>query len=100
MKQLKKGFPEYLMKIEWTHEFINGYKLDKVALYNETVVSETEVRSWIEQGILDFEDKPTVVVMTKQQYENLFDHVSVVEDTIINDEFYDDLRVEQQGGIH
>jgi hypothetical protein len=65
-------------------------------MFNETVVSEVEVRSWIKQGLLGFEDKPTVVVMTKQQYENLFDHVSV--DTS-SEEFYDDLRIEQQGGI-
>ena len=66
-------------------------------MFNETVVSEVEVRSWIKQGLLGFEDKPTVVVMTKQQYENLFDHVSVDTDS---EEFYDDLRVEQQGGIY
>lgn len=66
-------------------------------MFNETVVSEVEVRSWIKQGLLDFEDKPTVVVMTKQQYENLFDHVSVDTGT---EEFYEDLRVEQQGGIY
>lgn len=97
MKTMRKGFPEYLSVIEWTHEFINGHKLDKIAMFNETVVSEAEVRSWIEQGILDFEHKPTVVTMTKQQYENLFDHVS---STAEEAGFYEDLRIEQQGGIH
>jgi hypothetical protein len=73
---MKKGFPEHLMKIEWTASYTNGYELEKVALFNETVVSEVEVRSWIEQGLLDVERKPTVVVITKKQYENLFDRVT------------------------
>ena len=96
---MSKGFPEYLMKIEWTAELANGYTVEKVALYNETVVSEVEVRSWIEQGLLDFDTKPTVVVMTKCQYENLFDRVSAVVDEKPYAEFYDELRIEQQGGI-
>lgn len=94
---MRNSFPEHLMKIEWTASFMNGYELDKVALFNETVVSETEVRSWIEQGLLDIEHKSTVVTMTKQQYENLFDHLSVAEP--VHDDFYTDLRIEQQGGI-
>lgn len=96
MKRLKKGFPEFLSVIEYTVSFAKDVELQKVVMFNETVVSEVEVRSWIKQGLLGFEDKPTVVVMTKQQYENLFDHVSVDTGT---DEFYDDLRIEQQGGI-
>jgi hypothetical protein len=96
MKRLKKGFPEFLSVIEYTVSFAKGVELQKVVMFNETVVSEVEVRSWIKQGLLGFEDKPTVVVMTKQQYENLFDHVSVDNSS---EEFYDDLRVEQQGGI-
>lgn len=83
--------------IEYTVSFAKDVELQKVVMFNETVVSEVEVHSWIKQGLLDFEDKPTVVVMTKQQYENLFDHVSVDTST---EEFYDDLRVEQQGGIY
>jgi hypothetical protein len=62
-----------------------------VALFNETVVSETEVRSWLDQGLFDVDTKPTVVVITKVQYENLFDHAQT--------DFYGDLRLEQQGGI-
>lgn len=96
--------PKYLQVIEYTHVFLNGYELEKVAMFNSTVVSEVEVRSWIEQGLLDMEVKPQVVTMTKKQYENLFDHVStdeIVEDTVENAEktFYSDLVLEQQGGI-
>ena len=97
--------PKYLQVIEYTRVFLNGYELEKVAMFNSTVVSEVEVRSWIEQGLLDIEVKPQVVTMTKKQYENLFDHVSteeVIEDTVENAEktFYSDLVLEQQGGIH
>lgn len=74
--ELRKGFPEFLEIIEYTETFVNGYKLEKVAMFNSTVVSANEVQSWIEQGILDIDTKPTVVVMTKKQYENLFDHVT------------------------
>lgn len=100
--ELRKGFPEFLEIIEYTETFVNGYKLEKVAMFNSTVVSVNEIQSWIEQGILDIDTKPTVVVMTKKQYENLFDHVALdnlekaAEDT---DSFYEDLRIEQQGGI-
>lgn len=101
--KLRKGFPEFLEIIEYTETFVNGYKLEKVAMFNSTVVSANEVQSWIEQGILDIDTKPTVVVMTKKQYENLFDHVTFdnLEKAVENtDGFYEDLRIEQQGGIH
>lgn len=100
--ELRKGFPEFLEIIEYTETFVNGYKLEKVAMFNSTVVSANEVQSWIEQGILDIDTKPTVVVMTKKQYENLFDHVTFdnLEKAVENtDGFYEDLRIEQQGGI-
>lgn len=96
---MKNNFPEHLMKIEWTASYTNGYELEKVALFNETVVSEVEVRSWIEQGLLDIEHKPTVVTMTKKQYENLFDRVYSIEDVTSEKVFYSDLVLEQQGGI-
>ena len=94
MKQLKKGFPEFLSVIEYTETLAKGIELPKVVMFNETVISEAEVRSWLEQGLLSFEDKPTVVVMTKQQYENLFDHF---EETYIEENtFYTDLALEQK----
>ena len=94
MKQLKKGFPEFLSIIEYTVTFAKGVELSKVVMFNETVVSETEVRSWIKQGLLGFEDKPTVVVMTKQQYENLFDHFETA--TAEENTLYTDLALEQK----
>lgn len=94
MKQLKKGFPEFLSVIEYTVTFAKGVELPKVAMFNETVISETEVRSWIKQGLLGFEDKPTVVVMTKQQYENLFDHFE--ETAVEENTLYTDLALEQK----
>ena len=94
MKQLKKGFPEFLSVIEYTVTFAKGVELPKVVMFNETVVSETEVRSWIKQGLLGFEDKPTVVVMTKQQYKNLFDHFE--ETTVEENTLYTDLALEQK----
>lgn len=97
-----KGFPEFLEIIEYTETFVNGYNLEKVAMFNSTVVMANEVQSWIEQGLLDIDTKPTVVVMTKKQYENLFDHVTFdnfEKATENTDSFYEDLRTEQQGGI-
>jgi hypothetical protein len=94
---MKTGFPCHLMKIEFTQTFSDSVEIPMVALFNETVVSENEVRSWLEQGLFDVDSKPTVVVITQKQYENLFDHyTSTSEDT---GRFYDDLRLEQQGGI-
>jgi hypothetical protein len=90
---MKKGFPEHLEVIEYTETFVNGYKLDKVAMFNSTVVSQVEVQSWIEQGLLDIDSKPTVVVMTKKQYENLFDHYVSTAD---GDCLYADLALEQK----
>lgn len=95
---MKKGFPEHLMKIEWTASYMNGYELEKVALFNETVVSEAEVRSWIEQGLLDVERKSTIVVITKKQYENLFDRATANVEKPVQEEkeFYADLALEQK----
>lgn len=91
---MKTGFPCHLMKIEFTQVFSDSYELPMVALFNETVVSENEVRSWIDQGLFNVDSKPTVVVITKKQYENLFDHyTSISEDT---NRFYDDLNLEQR----
>ena len=94
---MRTGFPCHLMKIEFTQTFSDGVELPMVALFNETVVSENEVRSCIEQGLFDVDNKPTVVVITKKQYENLFDHYT--SDSEETDHFYNDLRIEQQGGI-
>ena len=95
---MKTGFPCHLMKIEFTQIFSDNYELPMVALFNETVVSEAEVRSWLDQGLFDVDSKPTVVVITKKQYENLFDHVSVnIEESASEEkDFYADLALEQK----
>lgn len=97
--RIRKGFPEFLEVTEYTETFANGHTLDKVAMYNTTVVSAVEVNSWINQGLIDIEAKPTVVVMTKQQYQNLFDHINYSDLEKASNNFYEDLCMEQQGGI-
>lgn len=97
--EIRKGFPEFLEVIEYVETFSNGYELEKVAMYNSTVVNAAEVNSWIKQGLIDIETKPTVVVMTKQQYQNLFDHINYEDLDKAPNDFYEDLRIEQQGGI-
>ena len=67
------NFPRHLSVVEWTHSFVNGYGLDKVAMFNETVISEELVKKLILEGTLDFEHHPKVVTMTKEQYNNLYD---------------------------
>ena len=92
---MKNRIPEHLMIIEWTESIGGGRELEKVAMFNSTVVSETTVRDWLERGVLDWVLKPSVVIMTKQQYQNLFDQ----EPTSDEANFYEELRLEQQGGI-
>lgn len=98
--RIRKSFPEFLEVIEYTETFTNGHTLDKVAMYNATVVNAVEVNSWINQGLIDIETRPTVVVMTKQQYQNLFDHVNYDDLEKAFDTFYEDLCAEQSGGIN
>lgn len=90
---MKTGFPCHLMKIEFTQSFSDSFEVPMVALFNETVVSETEVRSWLEQGLFDVDSKSTVVVITKKQYENLFDCYSTADKEAC---FYADLAMEQK----
>ena len=92
---MKKRIPEHLMIIEWSEPLDSVRSIDKVAMFNTTVVDETTVRGWVESGLLDVVLKPSVVVMTKQQYNNLYDKSSCESEAA----FYDDLRLEQQGGI-
>lgn len=92
---MKNRIPEHLMIIEWTEPLGGGRELEKVAMFNSTVVSETTVRDWLGRGVLDWVLKPSVVIMTKQQYQNLFDR----EPTSDEANFYEELRLEQQGGI-
>lgn len=92
---MKNRIPEHLMIIEWSESLGGGRELEKVAMFNETVVSEATVREWIEKGLLDVVLKPSIVIMTKQQYRNLFDREAPSDDAAFSEE----LRLEQQGGI-
>lgn len=85
---------KHLMMIEFT-QLIAGTVITMVALYNETRISEEEVRNKIVDGTAEHCD--FIVVMFKSQYENLKDLV----ETNVNKEkdFYEDLVLEQQGGI-
>ena len=86
--------PRHLMAIEYTVSFeLISYRKDMVALFNATVISESEVRERIERDFIA-EDDPRIVVLTKEQYSNLFDKVETEEEA--NKRFYADLAMEQK----
>lgn len=70
---------KHIMMIEFTQTY-SFVDVPMVALYNETRISEEEVRNKIVDGTAEHSD--FIVVMFKSQYENL-----------------KDLILEQQGGI-
>lgn len=88
------AIPEHLMAIEYTVflDFLS-YQEDRVALFNSTVISEAEVRKRIEQDFL-LETDPKIVVITKKQYNNLFDKIDTKEEA--DKLFYADLAMEQK----
>ena len=88
---MKAGFPCNLMKIEFTQVFSDNIELPMVALFNDTVISESDVRAWLNRGLFDIDAHKAIVVITKTQYDNLFDRAS--------EDFYGELRLEQHGGI-
>ena len=83
-----------MMMIEFTQP-IAGTDIPMVALYNETRISEEEVRNKIKNGRAENDD--FIVVVFKSQYENLKDLVK----PNVNKEkdLYEDLVLEQQEGI-
>jgi hypothetical protein len=85
------------MKIEFTQIFTDNYELPMIALFNETVISEAEVQAWLGKGMFTVEIHPAIVIMTKNQYENLSDREQSKQSE--KSTFYDDLRLEQHGGI-
>lgn len=88
------AIPEHLMAIEYTVflDFLS-YQEDRVALFNSTVISEAEVRKRIERDFIA-EDDPRIVILTKEQYSNLFDKAETEEEA--NKRFYADLAMEQK----
>ena len=83
-----------MMMIEFT-QLLAGTDVPMVALYNETRISEEEVRNKIVDGTAQHSD--FIVLMFKSQYENLKDLVEPNPQK--EKDFYEDLIVEQQGGI-
>ena len=83
---------KHLMMIEFT-QVLASTLIPMVALYNETRISEEEVRKKIKDGTAEHCD--FIVVMFKSQYDNLKD---LIEPNSQKD-FYEDLVLEQQGGI-
>ena len=91
---MKPTLPKHLMIIEFTMRMPRGYELNKVALFNDTVVSEAEVRKWIAEGVFEVENKATVVIMSRQQYLNLYDRID--DEDQKERVFYEDLAMEQK----
>ena len=85
---------KHLMVIEFT-QTIAHIDMPMIALYNETRIGEEEVRNKIVRGRAENDD--FIVVMSKSQYENLKDLIE--PDTQKEKEFYENLMLEQQGGI-
>lgn len=83
---------KHLMMIEFT-QVLASTPIPMVALYNETRISEEEVRKKIKDGTAEHCD--FIVVMFKSQYDNLKD---LIEPNSQKD-FYEDLVLGQQGGI-
>ena len=83
---------KHLMMIEFT-QVLASTSIPMVALYNETRISEEEVRKKIKDGTAEHCD--FIVVMFKSQYDNLKD---LIEPNSQKD-FYEELVLEQQGGI-
>lgn len=83
---------KHIMMIEFTRLFAN-IDIPMVALYNETRISEEEVRNKIVDGTAEHSD--FIVVMFKSQYDNLKDLVKPNSQKDI----YEELVLEQQGGI-
>ena len=85
---------KHMMMIEFTRLLAN-IDIPMVALYNETRISEEEVRNKIVDGTAEHSD--FIVVMFKSQYENLKDLVKPNPQE--EKDLYEDLVLEQQGGI-
>lgn len=91
---MKHKVPDHLMVIEFTQRMPRGYDLNKVAMFNDTVISEAEVRKWIADGVFEVENKATVVIMSRQQYLNLYDRID--DEDQKERVFYEDLAMEQK----
>ena len=78
---------KHLMIIEFT-ENIGTIEQEMIAMFNEQHISEGSVREYIHTNGSTMGYNEWIVFMTKEQYENLKDN-----------DFYQDLILEQTGGI-
>ena len=85
---------KHLMMIEFTQTY-SFVDVPMVALYNETRISEEEVRNKIVDGTAEHSD--FIVLMFKSQYDNLKDLIEPNPQK--EKDLYEDLVLEQQGGI-
>lgn len=60
---------DHIMMIEFTRVIGGDYSMDLVALFNDTKISEEEVRDLIQTGRAEHSDD--IVLMTKKQYNSL-----------------------------
>jgi hypothetical protein len=77
-----------------------GGKVEMVALFNEDRVSEECVREWLTNDGIGYNQ--FVITMLKSQYEMLIDIVEPNPEKtkdFAENSFYEDLALEQQGGI-
>jgi hypothetical protein len=85
---------KHMMMIEFTQTY-SFVDVPMVALYNETRISEETVRQKIKDGTAEHCD--FIAIMFKSQYENLKDLIEPNPQK--EKDFYEDLVLEQQGGI-
>lgn len=86
--------PHNLMVIKYTEQYARTYSIAKVAMFNSSIISEEEVNDLLVRGLLDIQYNSKIVVMTEEQYKNLFDAVTRQPDNV--KEFYKDLIMEQK----
>lgn len=60
---------EHIMMIEFTRVIGGTYSMECVALFNDTKISEDEVRKLIKSGRAEHSDD--IVLMSKRQYDSL-----------------------------
>ena len=67
------SYPKNLKRIEFTEVRRDIYEIEKVSMFNSSVISAEEVDKYIKSGLVTIGYNPNVVIMTKEQYENLKD---------------------------
>lgn len=79
-------------------ETIGPVEQEMIAMFNEQHINEESVREYIHTNGSNMGYNECIVFMTKEQYENLKDIVE--PNAQKQNDFYEDLRIEQQGGLN